>query len=265
MDRVELGRQEVERDPPEARLQPDDARPRRRNAHRSAHVGALGERHTPRCNRRAGAARRATRRPLGVPRVTRHTPQARLREARVGELGRRGLADHDAAGAQEPLDEQRGVVGNVVLERVRAERRALARGRRQILDRDRHAVQRPDLLAPRDGLVGGPPEGDRLVRIGEDEAVQRAVHLLDPRERVTDDGLRGKLAHTDAPGELGRGREAEIEIGHGAYPSADASARNRSSGSPRSPETSTPGSARTGARRSPTRSSRRSRRRAACR
>ena len=75
VDGVELRRQEVERDPAEARLQPDDARPRRRDAHRAAHVGALGQRHAARRNRRARTARRAARRPLGVPRVARHAPQ----------------------------------------------------------------------------------------------------------------------------------------------------------------------------------------------
>ena len=63
LDRVELGRQEVERDAAEARLQPDRARPRRRDAYRSAHVASLGERHAAGRHRRAGAAGGAARRP----------------------------------------------------------------------------------------------------------------------------------------------------------------------------------------------------------
>ena len=44
LDRVELGREEVERDAPEARLQPDEAAPRRGDPHRPAHVRPLPER-----------------------------------------------------------------------------------------------------------------------------------------------------------------------------------------------------------------------------
>ena len=94
-DRVEQAGQHVHRDPPEPRLQPDDAAPRRRDAHRAAHVAALGERHAPGRDGGAAAAGRAARRAVEGVRVARRAPQRAVGDERVGELGRRRLADDD--------------------------------------------------------------------------------------------------------------------------------------------------------------------------
>ena len=77
LDRVELGRQEVERDPAEARLEADEAAPGGGNPNRAAHVRPLREGHAARRHRRARAAGRAARRPLGFQGF-RVTPQSGL-------------------------------------------------------------------------------------------------------------------------------------------------------------------------------------------
>ena len=64
------------------------------------------------------------------------------RVAARAELRRVGLADDDGARRLEPLDREGVVVGHVVLEDLRAPRGADALGRRQVLDRHRHAVER---------------------------------------------------------------------------------------------------------------------------
>src|SRR5262249_992291 len=115
LDRVELRRQEVERDPPEARLQPDQPAPGSRNADRPAHVRALSRWTATRGDGCTRATGRAARRAALVPRVPRDAPEWALREARIGELRRRRLPDHDRAGRDETLDEQRAGLGNPVL------------------------------------------------------------------------------------------------------------------------------------------------------
>ena len=70
---------------------------------------------------------------------------------RVGELRRRRLADDDRAGPAQRGDHVGVAVGHPVLERVRAERRAVAGDRRGVLDGDRHAVQHAELVAAGNG------------------------------------------------------------------------------------------------------------------
>jgi hypothetical protein len=100
-----------------------------------------------------------------------------------------------------------------MLEGVGAHCRALALGRRQVLDRDRDAVQRADVATARDGALRGASELDRLVLVDEAEAVEPRIDLSDPGEAGLDDLDRRELALTDAAGELVRRREAEVEIG----------------------------------------------------
>ena len=142
--------QDVHRDPPEPRLEADDAAPRRRDAHRAAHVAALGERHAARRDRGAAAARRAAGRAVEVVRVAGDAPQRAVGLQRVGELRRRRLADDDGAGPAQGGDDVGVAVGHPVLEGVRAERRAVAGDRRGVLDRDGHAVQHAERVAAGD-------------------------------------------------------------------------------------------------------------------
>ena len=102
--------------------------------------------------------------------LRRSRPQAGSREVRddLLEAGPVGVGPdvvvHHDDDLGPPLllrDEERAPLGNPVLERVGAQRRALALGRREVLDRDRDAVERPAILPGRDLLLrfGGLGEG----------------------------------------------------------------------------------------------------------
>ena len=115
----------------------------------------------------------------GIPRIARD-PEHRVE--RVGarpELRRVGLADDDGAGRLEPLDHERVRLRHVVLEDLRPPGRADPLRRRQVLDRHRHAVQRPELGAracrappsPCAPAASACSAADRAVRI------QRRIHL----------------------------------------------------------------------------------------
>ena len=172
---VVLSGKELEGNPARARLQSDAAAVRRRNAHRAAGVrsfrkwDALGDHGS------GGAARRAARRVLRIPRIARDAPQRAVREAGEGELRRGRLAHHDAARAAQTLHHERVIVGHPILVGVRAEGRGLALGGREVLDGDGHPVQRAHLIARGDRALRLARLLDGLVRVGEAEAVERGV------------------------------------------------------------------------------------------
>ena len=116
---------------------------RGRDADRRAAVGAGRGRDHPRRDGRRAAAARPARRPRGVVRVGRaaerralgeRAPQRELRQVRLADddRARRAQARHDRRVARRPAPHRGG-----------AERRDLARDVRVVLDRDRHAAQRP--------------------------------------------------------------------------------------------------------------------------
>ena len=130
-----------------------------------------------------GAARGAAAGAVGRPGVARAAEQRRLGVGHVPELGRRGLADQDGAGALEARDRDGVLLGHVVLVDGGGERRAHALGVDEVLDVERHAVQGTELGALREGLVGGGGIGERLIRTQGDEAVAGGLHLLGARQR----------------------------------------------------------------------------------
>ena len=213
-DVVEDARDDVHRDAPEAGFQSHQPAVGGRDADRAAHVGALGDRDTARADRGGRAARGAAGRARQVPGIAGEAPERAFGKAGVGELRRRGLADDDGAGGAQPRDDDRVLVGHPVLQDPRALGGALALHRREVLDRDRHAVERPVRRAARQAPVGRAGEGERLLAVDEAEAVERLVDLVDARQGVAHRLDRGKLAVADHARKLGGARVSQVEIAH---------------------------------------------------
>jgi hypothetical protein len=149
-------------------------------------------------------------------------PQSGLSVAGIRELRGRGLADHDRPGAQKVLHDQGVEVGHPLLVCVGAKGRALAPGRREVLDRDRDPVQRSGLRSVPDRALGLTRALPRFVRVDEAEAVQDRVDLLDAGEAVLDRLDRRQLAAPDQIGDHVRGRVGKLEVRHVASSAARA-------------------------------------------
>ena len=136
------------------RLQTGDAAVVRGQADRAAEIAADAERREPGgdCGRftPAGAAGGS----LGVPGVDGATEDEVVRFPPERELGGVRLRDRDAPRSGKPVDDDGSPVGHVVGEEPGAAGRAHAGDVERVLDRERHAVQRTDLIAPSDGRLG---------------------------------------------------------------------------------------------------------------
>ena len=104
----------------------------------------------------------------------------------MGELRSRCLADHDRAGGGEIFDDLRIRVPHPMLVNPAAPGGGFALGRREVLDRDRHPVERSQRLAPHRTGLGRLGRFQRLIGEYEAEAVQGGVDRLDALERVLD-------------------------------------------------------------------------------
>ena len=134
-----------------------------------------------RCPRRAGTmpvASAAAEPPLEPPAVRPVPRVARGAEDRVDrvraerELRRVGLADRRSRPPPEALHDQRVLGRHVVLEELRAIGGPEAAGRRHVLDRDGHAVQRrPSARAPAERGRRAPGLGQRRLARERDDGV----------------------------------------------------------------------------------------------
>ena len=218
-DRVEQAGKDVHRDPPEARLEADDAAPGGGDAHRAAHVRPLGEGHAARRDGRGAPTRGAAGGAAGIVRVAGHAPERAGGLQGVGELGGRRLADDDRPGAAQGGDDVGVPVGHPVLEGVRAEGRAVTGDGRGVLHRDRYAVEDAEILVAAGDGVGGDlrrPPGFVVPHVGE--AVQVRLHGRRPLDRRGHRLDGRELAGGDEPRYLlcGRRRCRGHEVGHGA-------------------------------------------------
>jgi hypothetical protein len=137
-----------------------------------------------------------------------------LGRAAHGELVEVGLADHDGAGGGQALDHGRVVRRPPALQDAGRARGGHAPGGHVVLERHRHAGQRPGVLAHRHPAVDG--EGALAGGVGGDEVegVDLAVAGGDGREVLLDDVDRAAGARPDGGG------DAERAVGvHGASPS----------------------------------------------
>jgi hypothetical protein len=73
------------------------------------------------------------------------------------------------------------VIGDEILINQRAEGGAHTLGREEVLVRHRQSAQKPNLLASRDGIIGGAGPVYRLLRREGDDGVDLRVDTLDLR------------------------------------------------------------------------------------
>jgi hypothetical protein len=96
------------------------------------------------------------------------------------------LADDHGAGPAKPLDDVRVAVGDTIREELRPRRRANARGIEQILERDRHPAERPDVIAAPPRVLDVVRGRQRLLGRDGDERVDLGVARRDALERGCD-------------------------------------------------------------------------------
>lgn len=145
----------------------------------------------------ADAPARPARRPLQVPRIAGDAGQRAGGDALVAEFRRRGLADDDGARRLEARDRDRIGPRDVLGMDVRAVRRALAGDVDQVLDRDGHAMQRPERRTGGDRGLGRPGRGHRLVAAGADIGVDRRLRPVDRVQHGLDIGHGRQRATAD--------------------------------------------------------------------
>jgi hypothetical protein len=98
------------------------------------------------------------------------------------ELVHVGLAEHHQAGLLD-LGADRRVVGRTpALQDLRARGGRQVFGDHDILHRQRHAGQRPELFTQCLALIHRPGSGESAFGIDVQERLDRAVHLVDPVE-----------------------------------------------------------------------------------
>ncbi len=139
-----------------------------------------------------------------------------------------------------PLYDQRVVVGDEVLVDQGAEGGAHALGREEVLVRHRQPGQGPDLLAAREGVVGGAGPVQRILRREGDDGVDLGVDAFDLRQVRLHHLEGGQLLRANAPRQLGGGLEADLRRRHrpllrcGGVTVSRPPTRNHSRGSPAS-------------------------------
>ena len=140
---------------------------------------------------------RAARRPPRVVRVAGRAVDAVDRVPEAAELGHVRLAEQDRSRGAQAADHDRVGVGDARLDEQRAVARRHPRDRHDLLHGEGHAVQRPGVLAARQRRVGPRRLGARLVDPRQDDRVDLAVALGDPRGVGLDQFDRTHLALTD--------------------------------------------------------------------
>ena len=186
-------------------------------AQRAAEVGAVGDGDHARGQgdgRAAAAAPATAGEVVGVARRA----EDGVEGVRAGaELGDVALAQDDRAGGAQPLDDEVVLIRHVVGVDGRAEGRADARRRDEVLDHDGQPVQRARRPARGEGGVGGIGVGQGA--LGEERA-DRVDARIDPRDLVEvrlDDLAGGELPAADQAGEVAGGAEVEW-VGDGGPP-----------------------------------------------
>ena len=144
------------------RADADDPAECSRDAHRAAEIRPLRDRQHPACDGSGGAAGGSGGAQGGVPRIA-CCPEHRIDGVGAsGEFGRVGLGEHDrASGFQSPDD--LGIFGRDIVGIKRAAvSRPDIRGRNDVLDADRQAMQRSQFVAAQSPPV--PPRARRPAR-----------------------------------------------------------------------------------------------------
>ena len=204
----------------EGRLVAEDPAGARRDADRTAAVGAVGQRGHAGRDCSTGAARGAAGGEFQVPRVARDSPERAVRVSCVSHLRRGRARVHDRARVQQALHRRRRDLGHMVDEAPRAEGGDLPLDRMKILDDDRHPFEGARLGAGRVGALRRPRLLQRAVveGVGVGVGVDLGVHRLG----TSDDGRheldRQKRPGTESLDRLGRGHVAEFVGCHCSLP-----------------------------------------------
>ena len=140
----------------------------------------------PARDRGARSAGRTAGGSRAVPRIAGDAPQGRVGKARGGEFRCRCFADHDSAGSLQPFDDYRVPVGHPVLQQARTAGCYLAPGRREVLDRNRNALERTR-LARDQPLFGSLCLFQGFLGKGETETVEGFVYFFDTRQGILHD------------------------------------------------------------------------------
>ena len=201
-------------DAPVAGLQADDAAKRRGQPNRAAGIGAERGTGLIRGDRGRGAAGRAARHPVGIPRVA----ARRIGRILVGrahcELVAVGLTHDHRARVSEPSGNGCVVRRNEVFENFRAGCRSDAACEDHVLERDRNPAQRGGWGTRGQHLVGGFGLTQRGVGTDVQVGVQTAVGRLNSVENGTRQLHRAQFAG----GQFGLGfRNRERTERHGCY------------------------------------------------
>ena len=152
-------------EPAIGRPQPENAAQRRRNPDRSVGVGAEGQRRERGRDRRRRSARGAAGDPRRIMRIARRPVMGVLGREAVGVFVHVERADQDRARGGKPSNKRR--VANrrrALFVDARAGDGRQSRDVVEVLDRERHAGQRPEIVAPPPGPRRAPPRRSARAR-----------------------------------------------------------------------------------------------------
>ena len=185
-----------------------DAVDRRGQADRAARVGADGTETTARRDRHTRAPAGAGRETLDVPWVA-HGAVVRIgRGAPPRELVHVGLADEDRTRPAQAFCNAGVGIGQPVAEHLAARSRARAAQRDVVFQRDRDAVQRPQVVTGGDHDFGGFRDLQRLFLEDRDVGAQHVVGRAYAQHRRSHQIDRRDLTRADLACGL---REAQVE------------------------------------------------------
>ncbi len=183
-------------------------------ADRAAGVGADGAVAEARRGGDARARRGGAGPGLGVPRVDRHGHVRVV--ARIGALRHGELAEDHGAGRAQPRHDRRVLGGaEAAVDRHAGGGRRVA-GPQQVLDGERHAVERAAAPAGRDLAVGGLRLGEGALGHDGLVSVQRGVERGDAVQHRPRQLGGGQVARGDPLARLDEAEEGEI-VGGGAH------------------------------------------------
>ena len=185
------------------------------DADRPGAVAALVQRAIPCRGPRPRAGGGAARAQAMAPGVVGDAGQRALADALPAELRRRRLAQHDAAGVEQPLHRRAGHVRHMAGEHVAAHLRRHALGLLQILDGDGHAFQLAGSAAGI-GRLRLPGLGQGGLAGQRHDGVQRRLLRGDVAQGGGHDFHRAEGSGLVVRQQLGRGHEADIGVRHGA-------------------------------------------------
>ena len=192
----------VARHAPIGRLEAGHAAQRGRHAHRAAGVGPERPEDHARRDCAARSARRTAGGPLGVPRIAAVSVVLVVAGAAGRELDHVEGAEIERAGAVQTLRRGRGDAGGPFAKNLRSAGGHASGAIEQVLVRERHPVQRSEVIASGDGLVRTCRGAERLVGVDADEGVGGRLQALDALEAGAGALDARHLPGTDGGGDL---------------------------------------------------------------